>query len=87
LGAIPSCALGTSGGGLDLSFTARAASGEGYSGLTRTYAIESTSDLTQSNSWTPLAGFSAIVGAGQAVTITQAGVGQKTFFRLKVTLQ
>lgn len=83
----PLLTLGASGGGLELSFTARAASGEGYSGLTRTYAIESTSDLTQSNSWTPLAGFSAIVGAGQAVTTTQAGVGQKTFFRLKVTLQ
>ncbi len=83
----PLLSLGASVGGLELSFTARAASGVGYSGLTRTYAIESTSDLTQSNSWTPLAGFTAIVGAGQVVTSTQVGGGARVFYRLKVTVQ
>jgi MBG domain len=79
--------LGSSSGGLELSFTARAASGAGYAGLTRTYTLQTTTTLTVSNSWTPVAGFTAVVGAGQVVTCTQSFGGGAVFFRLRANVQ
>jgi len=70
-----------------LSFVAQQASGTGYTGLTRYYTVETTTDLTNSASWTSLAGYSNIAGANQTVTLTPPANGARCFYRLKVRLQ
>ncbi len=81
--------LGASSSGPDivLTFIARQATGTGYTGLVRHYALEFTTDLSSAASWAPLAGYSDIVGADQTVTITQPRSGPNTFYRLKAWLQ
>jgi hypothetical protein len=75
------------GSGLAFSFLARAASGQGYTGLSRHYAVESNTDLTNAAGWTTVPGFSDIVGDGQTVSGTPALLAPKVFFRLKVWLR
>ena len=74
---------------LTLSFLARAAgSVPGYSGLTRYYNLESTTNLSASNSWSPVAGYSNIQGANQVISLsTNTSAGTKWFYRLKAWLQ
>lgn len=79
--------LMASGGGLELSFVARAATGPGYFGRSRHYAVERTADLTRSELWTPLAGLADIIGAGQTVTSLESFNGTAVFYRLHVWLQ
>ena len=74
---------------LTLSFLARAAgSAPGYSGLTRYYNLEATTNLTDPNSWSPVAGYSNILGSNQVISlpINTTG-GPKWFYRLKAWLQ
>ncbi len=77
-----------SNNGITLSFLAmQAGSGQGYSGLSRYYNLEGTTNLTNS-SWTPLEGYSAILGTNQTMTFTtNASGGVKWFYRLKAWLQ
>ncbi len=70
-----------------LTFIARQATGTGYTGLVRHYALEFTTDLSSAASWAPLAGSSDIVGADQTVTITEPRSGPNTFYRLRTWLQ
>jgi hypothetical protein len=69
------------------TFVARLASGTGYEGLTRFYALESSVDLANPPAWGPVAGYENITGANQTVTITQPMSGTQRFFRLKAWLQ
>ncbi len=75
------------GGGFLLNFNAKQASGTGYIGLTRTYTVETTNDLTSPSSWSPLAGYANIVGANQAITINLSSITAKCFYRLKVHVE
>jgi hypothetical protein len=74
---------------LTLSFLARpAGSGAGYSCLTRYYNLEATTNLTNSNSWTPVAGYSNILASNQIISLsTNTSSGPKWFYRLKAWLQ
>ena len=76
-----------SGANITLSFSAQQAAGTGYAGLTRHYAIESTTDLTTPASWSAVAGYSDIVVGNQTVTATVAATGARSFYRLKAWLQ
>ncbi len=92
LGLVPTTATApllttsVSGGNVTLTFTARQASGSGYLGLTRTYDVESTTNLADAFSWQPLAGYTGIVGAGQTVNVVQPIGASPRFYRLKATL-
>ena len=79
----------TGSNAMALSFLARAAgSGPGYSGLTRYYNLESSTDLTHSNSWNPVPGYSNIPGSNQVISLsTNSSNGIKWFYRLKAWLQ
>ena len=74
---------------LTLSFTAQAAGpGPGYSGLSRYYNLEATTNLTNSNAWNPIPGYSNILGSNQVISLsTNASNGPKWFYRLKAWLQ
>jgi len=76
-----------SGANITLTFTALQATGTGYAGLTRHYAIESTTDLTSAASWSAVTGYADITVSNQAVTATVAAAGARSFFRLKSWLQ
>jgi hypothetical protein len=73
-----------SAGQFQMSFTARAATGAGYHGKTRHYAIETTSD--PSTSWTLLAGFENIIATGQQVNAVVPTTLTKRFYRMKTWL-
>jgi hypothetical protein len=75
------------GANVTLTFLANEATGPGYSGRTRFYDVETTSDLTNAASWAGLAGFTNIVGANHSVTVTQPLSPAPRFFRLKVRVQ
>jgi hyaluronate lyase len=79
----------TGSNSLTLSFTAQAAgSGPGYSGLSRYYNLEATTNLTNSNAWNPIPGYSNILGSNQVISLsTNASIGPKWFYRLKAWLQ
>jgi hypothetical protein len=70
-----------------VTFTAKKAEGVGYAGLTRSYALETCTDLGAQNPWTPVAGFTAIVGANQLVSTSLPLAAAICFFRLRITLQ
>ena len=78
---------GTVGANITLTFTAAAATGTGYSGLSRIYDVETTTDLGTAASWIPLAGYANITGANQTVVVTQPLTDGPRFYRLKVRLQ
>ena len=73
---------------ITLGFTALASgSGAGYSGLTRYYNLEATTNLTNA-SWSPLPGYSNIPGSNQVISLsTNISSGIKWFYRLKAWLQ
>lgn len=75
-----------SGSTVTLTFTALAATGPGYTGLTRRYTVETTADLANPLSWQPVPGHAGIVGANQLVTLDLPLAGAPQFFRLRVTL-
>ena len=72
-----------------LSFTARAAgTNAGYSGLTRYYTLEGSTNPGDSNSWRAVAGYSNIPAADQTVTFsTNTTNATRSFYRLRVWLQ
>ncbi|RYD73058.1 MAG: hypothetical protein EOP84_22140 [Verrucomicrobiaceae bacterium] len=72
-------------GTLSLGFTARQATGPGYSSKTRHYSLETRSTLT-SGSWTPVTGFSDIVGNNQPVTHSTPAAVPRAFYTLRVWL-
>jgi len=72
---------------LSLAFTARAATGPGYAGLARRYAVETSSDLTNPGGWSVLPGYAGVAGADQSVLLTVTGPAPRQFFRLKSWLQ
>jgi hypothetical protein len=72
---------------ISLTFTAKQATGAGYSGLTRRYDVETTTDLANSASWIALPGYTNILATGQIVTVTQPIGPQPRFYRLKVRVE
>ena len=69
----------------NLSFVAKAASGAGYYGSTRHYALEESGTLT-TESWTQVADYGDIIGTGQTVTYTIPTGSNSKFYRLKLWL-
>lgn len=67
-----------------LQFVAKQASGPGYFGMTRHYAVESRADLG-SGQWDPVASYEDITASGQTVTVAFVPVG-KRFYHLKAWL-
>ena len=77
-----------SGASIVLTFVAKlAGTGAGYSGLTRHYALESTTDLTNPSSWAAVINYSNITGANQTVSSILTKSTNKSFYRLKVWLE
>ena len=77
--------MSTPGADVFLSFTAKSATGTGYAGKNRHYAIETRTDLV-AGTWTSPAGFSDIVGSNQVVTYTALRTSVPTFYRLRIWL-
>ncbi len=67
-----------------ISFTARAATGSGYFGKTRHYALETQSDL--SGTWNLLTGYENIIATGQQVNATVPTNLPKGFYRMRAWL-
>jgi hypothetical protein len=74
-------------GGVTLSFVARQADGAGYAGLTRRYTVESSTSLADPGLWVVLPGYSGIAGGNQTVTLTPPHAGDRSFYRLRITLE
>ncbi len=68
-----------------LTFVARSATGAGYSGLVRHYAIETTEDVS-AGPWTPVPLFSDVIATGQTITFLMTPGLDRTFCRLRVWL-
>ena len=83
----PSLTPARSGTNLTLTFTATAATGTGYAGLTRFFDVETTTNLADAASWTGVVEYTNVVGANQTVTVTQPLTGGPRFYRLNVRLQ
>ncbi|MES2467093.1 MAG: hypothetical protein V4675_07315 [Verrucomicrobiota bacterium] len=73
-------------GQVSLSFQASPASGPGYAGLTRHYALESSRTLGGSVVWSAVPGFTNIIGNGQAVNFTAPVLPGSDFYHVKVWL-
>jgi len=56
-----------SAGGVEVSFPTIVASGPGYEGMTRCYALEERAGLGEGSAWQIVPGYESIVGAGQTV--------------------
>lgn len=78
-------AVTSNGGKIGFSFTARRATGAGYEGRTRHYAVESSPD-TAGVPWETATGFADIIADDQTVAFTQTIEVPRKFFRLKVWL-
>ncbi len=74
-----------SAGSNSLVFVAKAATGAGYTGMTRRFTVECAVDIEQ-GLWEPVSGFINIVGQGQSVSVplNPAGNPPSTFYRLKI---
>lgn len=72
------------GANMNISFTAVSASGPGYAGKTRHYAIEVSADMSEPGVWPTLSGFSDIIATGQTVT-AQVPINTDTekFYRIR----
>jgi len=74
--------------GLEVRWPTTAASGvAGYQFLTRYYTLETTTNLSGSAVWSPVPGYTDVVGNGSAVTCTNNLAGPGRFFRVKVRLE
>jgi hypothetical protein len=83
----PLLTIANAGGSVSLGFVAKLASGAGYAGYSRYYGIEAATNVTNSNSWSPLSGYSNIFGSNQPVNVTLPVSSSKFFYRLRVWLQ
>lgn len=70
-----------------LTFIAKHSSGTGYTGFTRHYTVEMTSNLSNASAWAAVPGYVDIVGRDQTIVIPQATSAVPAFYRLKVWLQ
>jgi Ig-like domain CHU_C associated len=72
---------------ISLKFTARAATGPGYTGRTRRYALEANNTLDPT-SWAPVVGYTDILASDQSITYTPANSSTlpRQFYRLKIIL-
>lgn len=70
---------------VSLTFTAKLASGTGYTGRTRHYALERRTDLS-SGTWAPVAGFEDIVGGNQTLNHVTPPGSPRAFYVLRVWL-
>lgn len=77
--------IAASAGQILLSFTADAAAGSGYSGLTRHYTLEVCSDLS-GGVWTPVPGYADIVATGQLVESNSVIALGSKYYRLRAWL-
>ena len=75
------------GGQVTLSFVARSATGAGYTGKTREYDVEWSSNLADPNDWHGLDGHTGIVGDDNTVQVTLPVDGARKFFRLNVRIK
>ena len=82
-GPSPAPVVSVASGEISMSFTAKAATGHGYSGITRYYAIEAT-DTLDSTSWSPVGGCSDILASGQLINYQAAATSLHLFYRLSV---
>ncbi|MBN1673679.1 MAG: fibronectin type III domain-containing protein, partial [Kiritimatiellae bacterium] len=73
-------------GKIVISFTAAAASGAGYEGYRRHYALECQNG-TSGGHWEPVAGYADILGQDQTVTYTNAAPGAGACYRARVWLE
>ena len=74
-------------GNSQVSFLARLAQGQDYVGLTRYYALESTTNLASHN-WVAVPGYDRLAGANQVVGYTSSTTtAAPTFFRGRVWLE
>lgn len=80
----PAPSLALTSGQFSVNFTAKAASGSGYTGATRHYALQSNDGLG-SDLWTDVSGYSDISGSNQAVSYSAATTA-RGFYRLHVWL-
>jgi hypothetical protein len=81
----PSPTMSRSPGQLTLGFIAKAATGSGYAGKTRHYAIEG-SDALGTGGWTAIPGYQDIVATGQTVSCATATTAAHKFYQLRVWL-
>ncbi|MEO7101180.1 MAG: hypothetical protein ABI162_17645 [Luteolibacter sp.] len=84
--AYPTPLFATVGGDLLVSFTAKVATGTGYDGNTRHYALE-TIDNLDSGTWKPVPGFSDISGSDQKVSYRTTATVPAKFYHLRVWLK
>jgi hypothetical protein len=69
-----------------VSFIATSATGTGYTGFTRYWTVETTTNVADPGSWQPLSGYIDIVGTDQTVSIPLSNEPRR-FYRLNVHLQ
>jgi hypothetical protein len=72
-------------GQITLSFNARSATGPGYAGFTRHFAVES-SPTPGGSAWTGVPGYTDIIATSQNVDFTAPSTGGANFYRVKAWL-
>ncbi len=81
----PPLTLATTGANVSLGFNAKPATGTGYNGRTRHYALETSTTLLP-GSWTSPAGYEDMTGDDQTVSHIVARSSIPTFYRLRIWL-
>jgi hypothetical protein len=81
----PTPAITVTGNQFRLSFLARRATGPGYEGRTRRYAVDTTNDLS-AGPWTPVPLVSDVIGDDQEVVCIMPLGNERIFCRLRISL-
>ncbi|MBN1674463.1 MAG: hypothetical protein JXR37_25670, partial [Kiritimatiellae bacterium] len=79
--------LSMSGRAVRVSFVAVEATGPGYSGLSRYYALETSAALGGAVSWLGVPGYTDVAGHGQTVVYTNVAPGAAGAYRGRVWLE
>ena len=82
----PTLSIALSGGQPAISFTALAAEGPGYTGLTRYYTLETSAELTSGN-WGGVSGYTNLIGNNQVVTYPPPLDPEPRFYRTRIELR
>jgi hypothetical protein len=82
----PTLSIALSGGQPAISFTALAAEGPGYAGLTRYYTLETSAELT-SGVWDGVTGYTNLLGDNQVVTYPPPLDPAQRFYRTRIELR
>lgn len=77
--------VAATGSNVSLSFTAKSATGTGYNGRTRRYALETSTTLL-AGSWSSPSGYENITGNNQFLTYNPPPSSVPTFYRLRIWL-